>query len=167
MHVANGMYGLIYVEPREPLPPVDREYYVMQGDFYTVGKYREKGQQPFDMQKAIDENPTYVLFNGAETSMTGPNATGLRITTKFATFPDNAPNRAEIAVDPCPNCPLRLRPQHFTVPSSSNAHVCALPAEIAESAPTAGLMQTSSANLGDWSASRLVQPKSKAAGRHS
>jgi hypothetical protein len=42
-----------------------------------------------------------------------------------------------------------------------------MPAEIAESAPTAGLMQTSSANLGDWSASRLVQPKSKAAGRHS
>ncbi len=42
-----------------------------------------------------------------------------------------------------------------------------MPAEIAESAPTAGLMQTSSANLGNWSASRLVQPKSKAAGRHS
>ena len=41
------------------------------------------------------------------------------------------------------------------------------PADIAEAAPTAGLMQTSSANLGDWSASRLVQPKSKAAGRHS
>ncbi len=41
-----------------------------------------------------------------------------------------------------------------------------IPAEIAEAAPTAGLMQTSSANLGDWSASRLVQPKSKAAGRH-
>lgn len=41
------------------------------------------------------------------------------------------------------------------------------PAEIAESAPTAGLMQTSSANLGAWSGSRLVQPKSKAAGRHS
>jgi hypothetical protein len=39
------------------------------------------------------------------------------------------------------------------------------PAEIAESAPTAGLMQTSSANLGDWIASRLVQPKSKAKAR--
>ena len=40
-----------------------------------------------------------------------------------------------------------------------------LPAEIAESAPTAGLMPTSSLNLGDWSASRLVQPKSRAGRR--
>ena len=74
MHVANGMYGLILVEPPQGLTPVDHEFYVMQGDFYTVGKYREKGVQPFDMQKAIDENPTYVLFNGAETALTGPNA---------------------------------------------------------------------------------------------
>ncbi len=74
MHVANGMYGLILVEPPEGLPPVDAEYYVMQGDFYTVGKYREKGHQPFDMQKAIDENATYVLFNGSESALTGPNA---------------------------------------------------------------------------------------------
>lgn len=39
------------------------------------------------------------------------------------------------------------------------------PAEIAEAAPTAGLVVTSSANLGDWIASRLVQPKAKAAPR--
>ena len=74
MHVANGMYGLILVEPPEGLPEVDHEYYVMQGDFYTTGKYREKGHQPFDMEKAIDENPTYVLFNGAEGALTGDNA---------------------------------------------------------------------------------------------
>src|SRR5918994_5917309 len=74
MHVANGMYGLILVEPPEGLAPVDREYYVMQGDFYTVGKYREKGYQPFDMQKAIEENATYVLFNGSEGAMTGDKA---------------------------------------------------------------------------------------------
>lgn len=74
MHVANGMYGLILVEPPEGLPPVDREFYVMQGDFYTVGKYREKGHQPFDMQKAIEENATYVLFNGSEGALVGENA---------------------------------------------------------------------------------------------
>jgi nitrite reductase (NO-forming) len=74
MHVANGMYGLILVEPPEGLPPVDREFYVMQGDFYTVGKYREKGHQPFDMQKAIEENATYVVFNGSEGALVGDNA---------------------------------------------------------------------------------------------
>ncbi|MBS0462246.1 MAG: nitrite reductase, copper-containing [Proteobacteria bacterium] len=74
MHVANGMYGLILVEPPEGLKPVDHEYYVMQGDFYTVGKYREKGHQDFDMQRAIDEKPTYVLFNGREGALTGDKA---------------------------------------------------------------------------------------------
>jgi nitrite reductase (NO-forming) len=74
MHVANGMYGLILVEPPEGMPKVDHEYYVMQGDFYTAGKYREKGLQPFDMEKAIDEKPTYVLFNGAEGALTGDKA---------------------------------------------------------------------------------------------
>ncbi|MBP1473207.1 nitrite reductase, copper-containing [Frateuria sp. MAH-13] len=74
MHVANGMYGLILVEPPEGLPKVDHEFYVMQGDFYTTGKYREKGHQPFDMDKAIDENPTYVLFNGHEGALTGDKA---------------------------------------------------------------------------------------------
>jgi len=53
----------------------------------------------------------------------------------------------------------------LTPKTGKRGHV--LPAEIAESAQTAGLMQTSTANLGDWSGSRLVQPKSKAAGRHS
>jgi nitrite reductase (NO-forming) len=79
MHVANGMYGLILVEPPEGLPPVDREFYVMQGDFYTVGKYREKGLQPFDMQKAIEENATYVVFNGSEGALVGDNALTARV----------------------------------------------------------------------------------------
>ncbi len=74
MHIANGMYGLILVEPPQGLPKVDHEYYVMQGDFYTTGRYREKGNQPFDMEKAIDERATYVLFNGSEGSLTGDKA---------------------------------------------------------------------------------------------
>ncbi|MFO1337073.1 MAG: copper-containing nitrite reductase [Burkholderiaceae bacterium] len=79
MHVANGMYGLILVEPPEGLPKVDHEYYVMQGDFYTAGKYREKGTQAFDMEKAIDERPTYVLFNGAEGALTGDKAISAKV----------------------------------------------------------------------------------------
>ena len=57
LHVANGMYGLIMVEPEGGLPPVDQEYYIMQGDFYTKGRNGEKGLQPFDMDKAIAEEP--------------------------------------------------------------------------------------------------------------
>ena len=53
------------------MKPVDHEYYVMQGDFYTVGKYREKGLQPFDMQKAIDEKPTYVCSTAARARWSG------------------------------------------------------------------------------------------------
>jgi nitrite reductase (NO-forming) len=74
MHIANGMYGMILVEPEGGLPPVDREYYVMQGDFYTRGGYGEEGEQPFSMQKALDENPDYVLFNGSVGSMVGDKA---------------------------------------------------------------------------------------------
>src|SRR4051812_41904936 len=46
----------------------------MPGGLYTTGKYREKGRQPLDMEKAIDEKPTYVLFNGTEGSLTGDKA---------------------------------------------------------------------------------------------
>lgn len=89
MHVANGMYGLILVEPPEGLPPVDREYYVMQGDFYTVGKYREKGEQPFDMQKAIEENATYVVFNGSEGSLVGDKALKAKVGDKVRLYVGN------------------------------------------------------------------------------
>ena len=74
MHIANGMYGLILVEPEGGLPPVDKEYYIMQGDFYTVGPYGERGTQSFDMTKAINEKPDYVVFNGKVGALTGDNA---------------------------------------------------------------------------------------------
>ena len=74
MHVANGMYGLILVEPAEGMPAVDREFYVMQGEFYTKGTHGEAGLQPFSYEKAIDENPDYVVFNGSVGSMSGASA---------------------------------------------------------------------------------------------
>jgi len=74
MHIANGMYGLILVEPEGGLPKVDKEYYIMQGDFYTKGEYGEPGLQSFDMQKAVDEDADYVVFNGKVGALTGDNA---------------------------------------------------------------------------------------------
>jgi nitrite reductase (NO-forming) len=74
MHVANGMYGLIVVEPEDGYPEVDHEYYVVQGDFYTQGDYREPGLQPFSMERAIHEDPAYILFNGRDGSLVGDHA---------------------------------------------------------------------------------------------
>jgi len=74
MHIANGMYGLILVEPKEGLAPVDKEYYVFQSEFYTKGKYGEGGLQPFDMDKALREEADYVVFNGSVGAMAGDNA---------------------------------------------------------------------------------------------
>ncbi|MGH7392316.1 MAG: copper-containing nitrite reductase [Candidatus Rokuibacteriota bacterium] len=64
IHIANGMYGMILVEPPRGLSRVDREYYVMQGEVYTRGRTGAPGLQPFDADKARDERPEYVVFNG-------------------------------------------------------------------------------------------------------
>ncbi|MDP3070530.1 MAG: copper-containing nitrite reductase [Opitutaceae bacterium] len=79
MHIANGMYGLILVEPKAGMPPVDREFYVMQGEFYTTGRYGEEGLQAFDLAKSIDERPPYVLFNGAVGSLVGDKAVTAKV----------------------------------------------------------------------------------------
>ncbi|PIR25870.1 MAG: nitrite reductase, copper-containing [Deltaproteobacteria bacterium CG_4_10_14_0_2_um_filter_43_8] len=89
MHIANGMYGLILVEPEEGLSPVDREYYVMQGDFYTKGKYGAAGLQPFDMEKALKEQPDYVVFNGAVGALVGDNALKAKVGERIRLFVGN------------------------------------------------------------------------------
>jgi len=74
MHIANGMYGLILVEPIGGLPKVDKEFYVFQSEFYTTGKYGEAGLQGFSMEKALQEIPDYVVFNGSVGSTSGENS---------------------------------------------------------------------------------------------
>ncbi len=64
-HIANGMYGLILVEPEGGLPPVSREYYVMQGEIYTDGAFGQHGSQEFNVEKLLNERPEYFVFNGS------------------------------------------------------------------------------------------------------
>jgi nitrite reductase (NO-forming) len=73
-HIASGMYGLIVVEPPQGLPTVDREYYVMQGEFYLQGNRGDKGLRTFSSEKMLAEQPEYVVFNGAVGALTGDNA---------------------------------------------------------------------------------------------
>ena len=89
MHVANGMYGLILVEPKEGLVPVDKEYYIMQGEFYTAGRFGEEGLQAFDQRKAEDERPGYVVFNGAVGSLVGDKAIKAKVGEKVRLFIGN------------------------------------------------------------------------------
>ena len=73
-HIASGMYGLIVVEPPEGLAPVDREYYVMQGEFYLDGVRDEKGLHEFAMEQMLNEKPSYVVFNGSVGALAGSGA---------------------------------------------------------------------------------------------
>lgn len=69
-HITSGMYGLILVEPEGGLPQVDREFYVMQGELYTVEPFGTQGEMEMDYDKLISEKPEYFLFNGAVGSLT-------------------------------------------------------------------------------------------------
>ncbi|HEY3247092.1 MAG TPA: copper-containing nitrite reductase [bacterium] len=73
-HIANGMYGLILVEPASGLPAVDQEYYVMQGEFYTHGAFGDKGLQAYASDKARMAQADYVVFNGRVGSLVGSAA---------------------------------------------------------------------------------------------
>ena len=64
MHIANGMYGLILVEPEEGLPPVDREFYVMQGEIYTEEEFGSSGLLTESYEKLLNERPEYFVLNG-------------------------------------------------------------------------------------------------------
>jgi nitrite reductase (NO-forming) len=85
-HIANGMYGMILVEPATGLTKVDREFYVMQGDFYTSGNYGAKGLQAFSKEKLLAEKPDYFLFNGRVNSLTGDRALKAKVGEKIRLF---------------------------------------------------------------------------------
>jgi len=69
-HISNGMYGLILVEPEGGLPPVDREFYVMQGEIYTVEPFGTLGRLNFSEEKLLNEAPEYFIMNGSVGALT-------------------------------------------------------------------------------------------------
>ena len=71
-HISNGMYGLVLVEPEGGLSKVDREYYVMESEFFASEP--ENGVASFDIQKGLDEHASHVVFNGKEGGLLGNNA---------------------------------------------------------------------------------------------
>jgi nitrite reductase (NO-forming) len=60
-HIANGMYGMVIVEPKEGLPRVDREFALVQSEWY-LGPQGE----PASLTKAAAgaPSPDLVVFNG-------------------------------------------------------------------------------------------------------
>ena len=77
-HIAQGLYGLVLVEPEGGLPPVDREFYVMQSEFYTEGAVGDPGFQAFSSKKGMAERPEYVVFNGRVGSLMPDSGTPLK-----------------------------------------------------------------------------------------
>ena len=71
-HIANGMYGMILVEPEGGLPKVDREFYVMQGELYTTHSHHAnvRGLQEFSLENLLAENPQHLVFNGTVDALT-------------------------------------------------------------------------------------------------
>jgi nitrite reductase (NO-forming) len=89
-HIANGMYGMILVEPAGGLPKVDREFYVVKGEFYTRGARGAKGFQFFDADKAYAERPEYVVFNGRVGALVDGGALRARVGETVRLFVGNA-----------------------------------------------------------------------------
>jgi len=92
-HIANGMYGLILVEPADGLGKVDREFYVMQGEIYTEEAHGAKGELTESLDKLIAEQPEYMVFNGAVDGLTRKPLTAKTGETVRVFFGVGGPNK--------------------------------------------------------------------------
>lgn len=93
-HIASGLYGLILVEPEGGLAKADREFYVMQSEFYTEGSVGQPGLQAYSSRKASAETPEYVVFNGHATSLVGGGALKAKVGATVRLFFGNiGPNK--------------------------------------------------------------------------
>lgn len=86
MHIINGMFGMILVEPAGGLAKVDREFYVMQSELYTTTPFGTPGHHEFSNDKLLSESPDYVLFNGRVGALTGSGALTAKVGEKVRLY---------------------------------------------------------------------------------
>lgn len=86
MHIVNGMFGMILVEPVGGLPKVDHEYYIMQSELYTTTAFGTPGHHDFSNEKLLNEEPDYVLFNGRVGALTGAGALKAKVGEKVRIY---------------------------------------------------------------------------------
>ncbi len=89
-HLANGLYGLMVVDPKSGWPRVDREFYLVQGEFYTAGPVAQPGLQPFAPEKLLAEQPEYIVWNGGVRALSGNQALRARRGERVRLFIGNA-----------------------------------------------------------------------------
>jgi copper-containing nitrite reductase len=89
-HIANGMYGLILVEPNHGLPKMDREFYVLQSDFYTKDAGPDATLLEFSHEQGMLEHPSFVVFNGRVGSLIGDGALKAKTGERVRIFFGNA-----------------------------------------------------------------------------
>ncbi len=93
-HIANGMYGLILIEPEGGLPRVDREFYIMQGEFYTTPIVKTSKYVQYSPENGLREDPQFVLFNAGNSPMTGEHALKASVGDRIRIFfGDAGPNK--------------------------------------------------------------------------
>ncbi len=90
-HISHGLYGLILVEPKNGLPQVDKEFYIVQGEMYTKALPKKiQGLHEQDDQRMFDELPTFVVFNGRVGALTGERALKAKVGDTVRIFMGNA-----------------------------------------------------------------------------
>jgi nitrite reductase (NO-forming) len=89
LHIAEGMYGGILVDPEMPLPAVEHELYMVQSEYYTSGDGKS-APLTTDRTAITNESPAYVVFNGAVGALTGDKAPRIQVGERMRIYFVNA-----------------------------------------------------------------------------
>jgi hypothetical protein len=70
MHIANGMYGALIVDPLTPRPRA-REFVLVQSELYLNPQGAEGSLRSLDWKRLLELSPDYVLFKGRAAQYAG------------------------------------------------------------------------------------------------